>query len=237
LLHMHTIAERRSLRLAATLLFGGEILFALAGFFHPAREYANNHVAVFAEYANSSSWTLIHLGQFAGMVVVVAGLVVLSPAVGAQSGAPGWLARLGVVSAVATLALSGVLQAVDGVALKQAVDAWFSAPDAEKAARFASAESIRWLEWGARSYQSFMLGLTFVLLAVVIALTGKVPRAIGYLMALSGIAYLAQGWVVGSQGFASANSVPTLVAYTGWLAWSIWLMFATWLMKDTAEDR
>ncbi len=44
------------------------------------------------------------------------------------------------------LGLSGVLQAVDGVALKQAVDAWVSAPDAEEAARFASAETVRWLE-------------------------------------------------------------------------------------------
>jgi hypothetical protein len=55
------------------------------------------------------------------------------------------------------LGLYGVLQAVDGVALKQAVNAWASAPEAEKAARFASAETIRWLEWGTRSYQSFML--------------------------------------------------------------------------------
>jgi hypothetical protein len=57
-----------------------------------------------------------------------------------------------------------VLQAVDGVALKQAVDAWVSAPEAEKAARFASAETIRWLVWGTRSYQSFIFGLTLILL-------------------------------------------------------------------------
>ena len=33
--------------------------------------------------------------------------------------------------------------AVDGVALKQAVNAWASAPGAEMVARFASAEAIR----------------------------------------------------------------------------------------------
>jgi hypothetical protein len=64
--------------------------------------------------------------------------------------------RFGAVSAVVTLALYGVLQAADGVAPKHAVDAWVSAPDPEKAGRFASAEAIRWLEWGLRSYQSFM---------------------------------------------------------------------------------
>jgi hypothetical protein len=57
------------------------------------------------------------------------------------------VARLGAVSAAVALALYGVLQAVDGVALKQVVDAWVRAPEAEKAARFASAETIRWLEW------------------------------------------------------------------------------------------
>ena len=54
--------------------------------------------------------------------------------------------RFGAVSAVVTLALYGVLQAADGVAPKHAVDAWVSAPDPEKAGRFASAEAIRWLE-------------------------------------------------------------------------------------------
>jgi hypothetical protein len=39
---------------------------------------------------------------------------------------------IGAVSAIVTLAPYGVLQAVDGVALKQAVDAWVSAPDAER---------------------------------------------------------------------------------------------------------
>ena len=81
---------------------------------------------------------------------------------------------------------------MDGVALKQAVDAWASAPDAEKTARFASAEAIRWLEWGVRSYQSFMLGLTFVLFATVIVWTAGTARAIGYLMGLSGLAYIVQ---------------------------------------------
>jgi hypothetical protein len=56
------------------------------------------------------------------------------------------VARLGAVSAAVALGLYGVLQAVDGVALKQVVDAWVRAPEAEKAARFASAETIRWLE-------------------------------------------------------------------------------------------
>src|SRR4051812_14561100 len=60
--------------------------------------------------------------------------------------------RFVAVSVVVALALYGVLQAVDGVALKHAVDAWANAPEAQKAARFASAETVRWLEWGMNSY-------------------------------------------------------------------------------------
>ncbi len=226
------LADRTLLRLSATLLFVGILLSFLAGILHPDRENANNHSAAFAEYANSGSWTAIHLGQFAGMAVIIAGLLVLFFALNVHAGTPGWAGRFGAVSAVVTLALYGVLQAVDGVALKQAVDAWVRAPDAEKAARFASAEAIRWLEWGVRSYQSFMLGLAFVLFATVIVWTARTPRPIGYLMGLSGLAYIVQGWVIGSEGFSATNTAPTLLGIILILASSIWLLIIAWRMKE-----
>jgi hypothetical protein len=229
------MADRTSLRLSATLLFVGELLSLLAGIFHPARENPNHHTAVFAEYAASARWTAIHIGQFAGMAIITAGLIVLFFALNVHSGTPGWAGRFGAVSAVVTLALYGTLQAVDGVALKQAVDVWVSAPDADKAARFASAEAIRWLEWGLRSYQSFMLGLSFVLFATVIVATARTPRPIGYLMGLSGFAYLVQGFVLGSEGFSGTNTAPQLLAYLLVLAWSIWLLIIAWRMKESVE--
>ena len=73
---------------------------------------------------------------------------------------------LGAISAVVALALYGVASAVEGVVLKQAADAWASAPAAEQAAHFASAEAIRWLEWGIKSYQSFTVGLALVLFGI-----------------------------------------------------------------------
>ena len=69
----------------------------------------------------------------------------------------------GAIAAGVVLALYGVTSAVEGVVLKQVADAWASAPAAEQAARFASAEAIRWLEWGIKSYQSFTVGLALVL--------------------------------------------------------------------------
>jgi hypothetical protein len=70
------------------------------------------------------------------------------------------------MAAGVALALYGVASVVEGVALKHAVDAWASAPAAEQAARFASAEAIRWLEWGIKSSQSFTVGLALVLFGI-----------------------------------------------------------------------
>src|SRR6266511_1477825 len=179
------MTDRPSLRLSATLLLIGELLSLLAGLFHPSQESPNDHSAVFVEYASSAHWTLIHLGQFAGMAIIIAGLLVLFLALNVHAGTPGRASRFGAVSAGVTLALYGALQAVDGVALKQAVDAWASAPDAEKAARFASAEAIRWLEWGVSSYQSFMLGLSLLLLATTIVWIARAPGLLGYLVGFS----------------------------------------------------
>jgi hypothetical protein len=223
--------ERLALRLAATLLFVGELLSLLVGLLHPAREPANDHQAVFAEYAASGDWTVIHLGQFAGLAVIIAGLLVLFLALNVTTGGPGWTSRFGAVSAVVALALYGVLQAVDGVALKQAVDAWVRAPEADKAARLASAEAIRWLEWGVRSYHSVMLGLAFLLCATVIVWTARVPRPVGVLMGLSGLAYLGQGLVLGAEGFSARNGIPTLLGILLVVAWSIWLLVFAWRTK------
>ena len=115
-----------SLRLPATLLLAGQLLYVAVTLLHTGGN-ANDHDDVFAEYAHSGSWTVVHLGQFAGMALFLAGLLALSSAL---AGPPRATARLGAAAATATLALHGALQAVDGVALKQAVTAWASAPDA-----------------------------------------------------------------------------------------------------------
>lgn len=46
----------------------------------------------------------------------------------------------------------------------------------------------------------------------------------GYLMGLSGTAYLAQGWIIGAQGFAASNALPTLAGIVLTLVWTLWLL-------------
>ncbi len=225
------MTNRNSLRLSATLLLVGQLLYIVVTQFHTGGP-ANNHPVIFAAYADSGIWTAAHLGQFAAMAILLAGLLALFFALDVQDGTARWAGRFGAASAVVALALYGALQAVDGVANKQADVAWVSAPAAEKAAFFASAEAIRWIEWGMRSYQNFALGLALLLFAVAVVRTAWVPRPIGYLMGLSGLICLVQGWVVGSEGFSQTMNIAIVVTWVLSLAWMIWLVVVAWRMQD-----
>src|SRR3954463_11540482 len=114
--------------------------------------------AIFAAYAAGRIWKAVHVGQFVCAAILLAGLIALPFAVNADAGRARWAGRFGAVSAVVALAMYAVLQAVDGVGNKEVDSAWVNAPNAEKAAPFAGAEAMRWLEWGARSYRDFALG-------------------------------------------------------------------------------
>jgi hypothetical protein len=220
---------RQSLRLSATLLLIGQLLYIVITLFHTGGE-ANNHPAIFAAYAASRSWTADHLGQFAAMAILLAGLLALFFALDVEDGTARWAGRFGAAAAVAALALYGALQAVDGVANKLVDAAWVSAPEAEKAARFAVAEAVRWIEWGMRSYQAFTLGLALLLFAVAVVRTAWVPRPIAFLIGLSGLAFLWQGWVVGVEGFSPMMSNAIVLAEVLDVVWMVWLLVVAWRM-------
>src|SRR5438067_4974902 len=154
---MNTSTLSPLLRLSAALLLLGQVLYFVVTLLRTGGP-ANDRPVIFAAYAGSGSWTIVHSAQFACVAILIAGLLALSFALDVQAGTARWLGRLGAASAVVALALEGALQAVDGVANKQADLAWVTAPEAEKAARLASAEPIRWIEGGLRSYQAFALG-------------------------------------------------------------------------------
>jgi hypothetical protein len=230
--------DRHSLRVASSMLLGGLLLTFAVGLLHADNGKANDHVAAFTHYANSDIWTVAHLGQFVSTVVVVGGLTALFYGLGSGPPVMIWLKRFGLVIATAALATYAALQAVDGVALKQSVDTWLAAPASDAAARFGAAEAIRWVEWGLRSYFSFLLGFAFVMGGIGLVRSAALARAIGYLMALTGGAYIAQGWIIGNEGFSTNNTVPTLAGYGIWLVWAIWFQYSTSLGgKDVTTPR
>ena len=230
---MNTRTSTPSLRLPAALLLTGQLLYIVVTQFH-ADGPANNHPVVFAEYAASGIWTADHIGQFVAMAIMLAGLFALFFDIEAADEVAKWTGRFGAGLAVVALTLYGALQAVDGVANKQIDVAWVNASGADKAAFFASAEAVRWIEWGMRSYHNFALGLALLLFAVALVRTAWVARPIGYLVGLSGLAYLVQGWVVGSEGFSQTMNVAIVVAWVIDVVWMIWLIVVAWRMQPAA---
>lgn len=61
----------------------------------------------------------------------------------------------------------------------------------------------------------------------------RLPKALGYLMVLSGLAYIVQGWVLGTEGFPVTSTIAILAGYVLTLAWSIWFVAVSWLTKET----
>lgn len=194
------VAEpRRDFTLSGALMLSGFVLNAVVTMaFHPSEE--DDHEAIFTEYADSGGWVATHLGQFVGVLLGLAGLFVLARALRPEAA---HLAAFAAAGAVTTAVSWALLQAVDGVALKQAVDAWVDASGPEEASRFATAETVRWTEWGLQSYFAVLYGLTLILLGVAIAVSRLLGGWLGWVAVVAGVLYLAIGIDVGYRGLES----------------------------------
>jgi hypothetical protein len=212
-------------RLGALALPLGVIVLAVSEIFHPSREDPMDNVAVFREYANSDIWTTVHLGEYFGFLLLLGGLVALYYSV--RTGAGAGLAPFGLAAAVTAAASFTVLQAVDGIALKRAVDAWVSAPAEQESAAFAAAEAIRWIEMGMNSLSYFLAGLTLFMYGVAIALGAIYPRWAGLIAVVSGVALMYNGLVeVAYEGFVA--STVKLVGLALWALWAFVMAILMW---------
>ena len=208
-------------------------VLVVSEYFHPAKEDLMDNRAVFAEYAHSHVWTTVHLGEYFGFLLLLGGLVPLYYSVSARPGLGAGIAPFGLAAAVAAAASFTVLQAVDGITLKRAVDAWASAPAPEKTAAFAAAEAVRWTEIGMNSLSFILAGLTLFLFGLAIALGRVYPRWVGFIAAVSGAAFMYNGVVVVAyEGF-----VPDIVKSVGLLLLAVWAIIMAVLMWRTGGRR
>jgi hypothetical protein len=144
---------------------------------------------------------------------------------------------IGTVVGSAAIAITALRDAVDGVVLKHAVDAWVTAPASEQAGRYASAELARWMEEASASYQYFLLGLTMLVLATLVVSSRRVPRPIGVLFAVSGVASFIVGWILGEAGFASEGATPSYIAQYVPVICAVYLLIFAWRMPQGAVER
>ena len=186
--------------LSGALLVGGFVVNAIQRMaLHPTGE-EDDHEAIFTEYADSDVWVFTHFVEFVLVLVAFAGLLVLCRALRPETP---YLALLAAGALIVTSAAWAALQGVDGVTLKQSVDAWADASGAEEATRFADAETVRWIEWGLQSYFRVLLGIAFLLLGAAAVVSRLVPTWLGALLVVAGLLSLLVGISVGYAGLES----------------------------------
>src|ERR687895_15227 len=203
-----TSADRGALTLSGALLLVGFVVNAIQRMLLHPTGAEDDHEAIFTEYADSDVWVATHLAEFVLILVALAGLLVLCRALRPETP---YLALLAAGALIASAATWAVLQAVDGVTLKQAVDAWADASGTEETTRFADAETARWIEWGLQSYFRVLLGVAFLLLGAAAVVSRLVPSWLGVLLAVGGMLSLAVGFSVAyprlESGFQDAVGI------------------------------
>jgi hypothetical protein len=215
--------------MGAALWLGGLVVGIVAGIFHasPPGGDANDLVATFPGIAASGTWVAAHVGQLAGAWIVLAGLLVLYRAF-ELTATTSVLGMLGAAATIAAGAVVAIQFAVDGIALKHAVDAWAIAPEPEKVGAFQAARTVRFLEWSATSFYAMLEGVSFVLLGLVMLRSTAIPQWLGGLLCVSGLGDIATGVLIGSEGFSpisttvgatSALLAPVVAIGLGVIGW------------------
>lgn len=195
--------DPRGMRFGAVGAIGGQVLLALASAFHPSGEHPADHAAVFSEYAQSTSWTTVHLVQWAGGVLMFLALAFLAHQIVNFGRSGAILGRIALGASITVAAIFTVLQAVDGVSLKMAVDAWADAAPERQAAAFSAAEAIRWTEIGLNAVGRFLQGVAVASVAIASAAVGLHGRTLAALGIVAGIGGAAGGLATAYTGFST----------------------------------
>ena len=173
------------------------------GFLHPSHAQPNDSVAAFEEYSHSQDWTYVHIGQFAGTLLVVIALVAIARTMSGQPGMAGAMAVVGAVTAVLIGAVFAVQMAVDGVALKGTVDTWAQASSAaDRSAAFLVADGVRWIEKALSGLFHLLNGTTLLALGLSVLFGQMTRRWLGWVGVVAGIGFLVGGVITSRTGFS-----------------------------------
>jgi len=213
----------------------GSLLLFLGTYLHPLEADPNEAAAAFSEYAADRLWVASHLTQLAGVVVMVAALLCLTRQLEARGDA-GW-ARVAAGGAIASLAVTAALQAVDGVALKIMVDTWAAAPAAQKDAAFYAAFAVRQVEIGLASMLSLLLGLTATVYGGALLIDYTYPRWLGGLAIGGGMPTMVAGIVMAYTGFSGLAMAINMPASALLLMWMLALGVSMWRLAEREGSR
>jgi hypothetical protein len=216
-----TEPERALLKTGSIAFIAGAIIAIVSTLFHATGEDPSNQVLEFMAYANSGSWTAVHIGQLVGVIMVFSGgfVALCRLLVQSEAGIASILAWIGLALAIMTASAFAVLQAVDGIANKMAVDSWVAAPPEEKAITFTVAEGIRFIEYGANSIFRILQGTVAVIFGITILKSNLLNKWICGAGVVIGAATIYAGLEVAQLGFVG----PTTVIGISMIIYFIWV--------------
>jgi len=225
-------ATRRYYSVGAASGVLGVVFLMLGTALHPVPADGNDAAVAFGVYAevSRSVWLAAHLLPLVGITGMVLAMVLLSRAV-ATTGTGRLWARLTEVTGAAAIAVTAVLQAVDGVALKAIVDMWAHASAADRSALFAAVQAVRQVEIGMDAVFSLGLAMTTLAFAVVLWEARRARVLAGVSLATAATAAVA-GVLFGLQGF-SATAMNAGMA-SGLLGMVLTVAAAAWVRRRTA---
>jgi hypothetical protein len=210
----NNLSQRPILIFGSISFLAGAIIMILSTMIHPSGEDPFNHPLVLAEFV-----TIYRL------------------LTNAESSITSLLGLIGFAFAIVTASTFAILQAVDGVALKFAVDSWMaSSNEEEKDTIFRVAEGIRWTEYGVNSVFRLLQGTVEIIFGLAIAKSIIVNRWIGVGGVIIGLITIIAGVEVSYLAFAYPNFEGIRgISMIVFLAWVILLGVA--MLKKTSAKR
>ena len=126
--------ERTERSVAAMCAISGSLLLLTGTYLHPVPADPNDAVQAFAAYARDRFWIPSHLMQLVGSILALASLLIVARQLQRRTTTV-W-SHLASAAAIASIALTAALQAVDGIALRVMVQNWATAAITQKPIAF-----------------------------------------------------------------------------------------------------
>jgi hypothetical protein len=212
------LAERLSKAGGVSAILGAVVL-TVSTALHPSDAHPNHAPAAFAEYAADRLWIATHLGQLAGVVLIGGGLIVLAWLLRRKRA--GIWAGLGAAGVLVSMPVFGVLQAVDGIALKKVVDRWASAPPELQPMVFEAAFAVRQIEIGLASIGILFFALATMLYGMAQLSDANTSNWLGWLGIVSGVGMFTAGIAAAHGGFSDTYMSMLMISNTLLVLWVI----------------
>ena len=193
---------------------------------HPSASAPNDLPAALAEYAASSHWVGIHLGQFVGVAVMGMALVALAATL--EPGRAAAWGRFGLAGAVASMAVYAALHGVDGVSNHVMAHRWAAATGDARALAYEAALAVRQIEVGLTSLFSLLFGSTLTVFGLAMLLSTRYPTWLGGIGLLGGLGTVAVGLEQASNGFSDLALTIFMVVGAVDLIWVIVTSILMW---------